>query len=323
MGRLGALAGFGQGLQDFSKILQKKQEQDWLDQQARVKWEREENLQRFKMSQDNENARLNRDLTREQMTQTGAHQTAMLGEQTASRLQTGAHQTATLDVQKGEAESNSKYRDLQAKIAQINASTESKKADASIRASDANIKESEQKTKESNYFFGIKKEAFDQLSPEERTRFALGKTAASLTDAEVKLAGEQASMMHAELTADGNKKELALFVKRVADSTGRSPQDVKDNLPSLIYMDVANEHLRNKMGGKTQPIPSPSQQKKGSGATYLQFPSPEAFEKARADFRKGELDPQVAKSINPSIISKWKKEINSEAGNDPSYMSDF
>ena len=51
LGMLGAISGLGQGLQDYSKVMQENRKMEWEDKKAQVNYERQEHLQKLRDKQ--------------------------------------------------------------------------------------------------------------------------------------------------------------------------------------------------------------------------------------------------------------------------------
>jgi len=62
MGMLGAMAGFGSGLQDFSQLLNEKSKMDWQEKQASIRYEREKSLESLRMQNQRANTQYADDL---------------------------------------------------------------------------------------------------------------------------------------------------------------------------------------------------------------------------------------------------------------------
>ena len=59
---LGAMAGFGSGLQDFSQLLNEKSKMDWQEKQASIRYEREKSLESLRMQNQRANTQYADDL---------------------------------------------------------------------------------------------------------------------------------------------------------------------------------------------------------------------------------------------------------------------
>ena len=323
MGMLGALAGFGQGLQDYSKVMLKKQEQDWLDQQARVKYEREQNLETLRLQ--NQRALQTERLTFEE----GWNKKKLESEDTRFQA-TKDYQTKVLEGQQAESAANAEYRAAmlkgQQEQTQYARGAEDRAFSVQKRLYEFQQTKSEE---EANKMLRDLEGSplWDSLSSQEKAlmqlsaknpKAAVAASSIMKRDDLVKFDGKDiveltklASEEFENLRTDEDRQTDFANMKR---KLGAKSDEEALGLYTNWRIDQAKQAGQRKKVDTTKP-------QQEAGNKYLQFKHPDDIDKDEELYIRGQLDPKLFESLSPFMKARFKRAKEStQDGNDPSWM---